>query len=405
MVQPVEHRGLRAAGLERKALPAIVVGSGHTGLGMLRALHLAGIETWVACPANDLAAHSRWYRPVPGVRWDGSLGPQTPALLEALPDAVLIPGADDAALWISDLPSSPLGRRFPVSTSSRGTLEILQNKSRFADFLRGTAIPHPRSFPLRAAADIAAIPFEEIDRVFVKPANSQEFTRHTGVKGLAANGRADVERIWDQLQRRGLEAMVQEYIPGPASEHYFIDGFRDRNGMLTGLFARRRLRIHPPDFGNSSYCESIALDEVDPALQNLAGLLDMLGYRGIFSAEFKRDARDGEFRILEINTRGWWYVEFAARCGVNVCRMAYDDAQGKSVRPASRKYRIGAGCVNLAGDIKTVFRSPAGRGSWWTVVRQWVRTRFLVFRSDDPGPAWFTVKRMLRRRWRRASAN
>jgi len=46
----------------------------------------------------------------------------------------------------------------------------------------------------------------------------------------------------------------------------------------------------------------------------------------VFSAEFKFDERDGLFKILEVNARPWWYVDFAARCGVDVCRMAYRDA-------------------------------------------------------------------------------
>ena len=56
-------------------------------------------------------------------------------------------------------------------------------------------------------------------------------------------------------------------------------------------------------------------------------------YRGIFSAEFKRDPRDGLFKLLEVNARPWWFVDFAVRCGVDVCRMAYDDALGREVPP------------------------------------------------------------------------
>lgn len=389
----------RLKGQRCNETPAIVVANGRTGLGMLRALHMAGIPTWVACPANDLASHSRWFRPLPGHDpWNGNCGLSAADLLATLPAAVLIPGADDAALWMADLPLSPWGQRFPVSTSSRDTLEILQDKSRFAEFLRGTDIPHPRTFPIRCREDIAAIPFGEIGRVFVKPANSQEFSRLLGVKALAADGRADVERIWEHLRGKGLHAMVQEYVPGAASDHYFVDGFRDAHGTLTGLFARRRWRIHPPDFGNSSYCESIALDEVRGALTSLEELLSALAYRGIFSAEFKRDARDGAFRILEVNTRAWWYVEFAARCGINVCEMAYRDAQGLAVAPSARNYPVGVGCVNLPADIKAVLKQSRGTGSWWKILRQWLGSHFLVFRADDPAPAWATLWGMLRYR-------
>ena len=69
-------------------------------------------------------------------------------------------------------------------------------------------------------------------------------------------------------------------------------------------------------------------------------MLHAVGYRGIFSGEFKRDPRDGRFKLLEINTRPWWFIDFAVRCGVDVCRMAYDDAQGLPVTAVS-EYKVG----------------------------------------------------------------
>lgn len=394
--------------LDASTVPAIVVGRGPTGLGTLRSLVLAGIPAYVACPADDLAAHSRWYRPVPGgVPWDGSVGPDALDILRAMPlaRAVLIPGRDDAALWLADLPRD-LAERFPVSSSPRSSLEILQDKSRFGRFLATTTMPYPRTFTVGSAADIDAIPFEDLDRVFIKPADSQQFSQATGTKGIWATNRDEFKATWRPLDRQGFKVIAQEYVPGTAADHYFLDGFRDGSGALAGLFARRRKRIYPADFGNSSYCESVPLAHLGPAVRRLGLLLADLSYRGIFSAEFKRDARTGELRILEINTRAWWYVEFAARCGVNVCRMAYEDALGLPVTRGAQTYPIGAGCVNLDGDIKAVFASDAYRSEWLPrTMAKWARAHCHVFRWDDPGPAWSTLwARLHQRRAKRASA-
>lgn len=393
------------SGSPTQALPALVMGGGVTGLGALRSLRLAGIPAYVACPPRDLATRSRWYRPVPGAAgWDGNVGPDTMAVLRALPleRAVLIPCMDDAAIWASDLPHTELGHRFLVSSSTRRSLETLQDKAQFAGFLDGTDIPHPRTFPLRAAADIDTLPFDEFERVFLKPVNSQRFSETTGRKALWAESRDEVARLWQKLQTFGLDVMVQEYVPGPLTEHYFLDGFRDHHGTVTGLLARRRLRIYPRDFGNSSYSQSIPLTEVAPAEAHLRELLTKLDYRGIFSAEFKRDERDGQFRILEVNIRAWWYVEFAARCGVNVCRMAYDDARGEPVTAVSRDYPVGAGCINFPGDIKSVLRAGRlERGPWWKIARQWSSAHFLAFRLDDPLPGIFASGISIRQVWRR----
>ncbi|HJU07863.1 MAG TPA: hypothetical protein VJ727_05205 [Rhodanobacteraceae bacterium] len=393
------------AGQDRGRPIAIVVGREQTGLGMLRSLHQAGIPVCVACRSDNLVARSRWYRPTPGaVPWDGEPGPEALAILQAMPlqRAVLIMGRDDAALWAADIPSGPLADRFLVSSSSRATLEILQDKARFGEFLAKTDIPHPRTFTIRTAADIEAIPFAELDRVFIKPADSQKFVKAVGAKGIWARDRAEFERAWRALESRELHVIAQEYVPGSPADHYFIDGFRDARGRLTGLFARRRLRIYPPHFGNSCYCVSIPLDEVAAARDHLVELLGLLQYRGIFSAEFKRDARDGKFRILEINTRAWWYVEFATRCGINVCRMAYEDACGLEVNPAPLRYPIGVGCTNLPRDMRVVLgRRSDQRVSPWRALAQWCRGYCSVFRLDDPLPglsiAWRGISRAARR--------
>lgn len=384
---------------------AVVMGGGVTGLGTLRSLRLAGIPAYVACPPHDLATRSRWYRPVPGAAgWDGNVGPETAAILRALPleQAVLIPCMDDAAIWVADLPGTELGQRFLVSSSPRRALEILQDKAQFAAFLDGTDIPHPRTVPLRSLADIDTLAFEDFDEVFLKPVNSQKFSQVVGRKALWAESRNEATRLWKKLQTYGLDVMVQEYVPGPPTEHYFLDGFRDRHGTVTGLLARRRLRIYPRDFGNSSYSQSIPLTEVAPAEADLRRLLEKLEYRGIFSAEFKRDARDGQFRILEVNIRVWWFVEFAASCGINVCKMAYDDARGEPVETVSRQYPVGAGCICFPNDVKNMLRSRRHeRESCWRIIGQWSRAHFLAFRLDDPLPGVFASAISIRQVWRR----
>ena len=370
-------------------VPALVVGRGYTGLGTLRSLALAGIPAYVACPRDDLVTASRWYRPPPGLEdWDGSVDGQSIELLRdlQLETAVLIACRDDAALWMSDVAEHELASRFRTCSSSRATLELLQDKGRFGQLLRRSGIPHPRTFSIRSRADINKIPFEDLDRVFLKPTDSQRFNQLLGTKGFWAASRGEFHEIWNQIDKQGLSVVAQEYVRGGADDHYFVDGFRDRRGKFTGLFARRRLRIYPPDFGNSSYCLSVPLREVAEAIGHLTWLLSDLDYRGIFSAEFKRDARNGEFRILEVNTRAWWYVEFAARCGVNVCQMAYQDAMHLPVTQSVRNYRLGAGCVNLGADLKSVLSSRT-RGPLYKYLWQWSRAHYHVMLWNDPAPA------------------
>ena len=163
--------------------------------------------------------------------------------------------------------------------------------------------------------------------------------------------------------------------------------------------------MYPPDFGDSTHMISVPLAEVEPAVQSLRAILAAIQYRGIFSAEFKLDARDGTFKILEINARVWIYVEFAGRCGVDVCTMSYRDALGLPIMDFP-EYRSGVRLVSPYLDL------AAARFVWsqrqlskleW--LRSWFGAQQPHFNWTDPVPAltdwadmsYRAVRRIVRR--------
>ena len=170
------------AGNERHRVPAIVLGRGPTALGMLRCLQMAGIPCMVAAPAADLVAHSRWYRPTPGPRpWQGELGEEGWRALRDMPvdQAVIIPGADDAALWLTALPDD-LATRFPTSNSLAVTQAMLQDKSRFATLASELDLPHPRTYVINVEADLDQVPGV---RQTGQLAGVQRYHRRQGILG------------------------------------------------------------------------------------------------------------------------------------------------------------------------------------------------------------------------------
>ena len=52
-----------------------------------------------------------------------------------------------------------------------------------------------------------------------------------------------------------------------------------------------------------------------------------MGYHGIAHIEFKLDARDGVYKLMEINPRGWQFSYLATVCGVNLPYLAHWDLQ------------------------------------------------------------------------------
>jgi predicted ATP-grasp superfamily ATP-dependent carboligase len=387
--------------------PALVLGRGVTSLGVIRSLGRLGIETFLVGD-EGFATRSRWYRPLnpPG------LDPPTEATLaewlRRLPfeRMALVPCSDEWATAVSLL-EQDLAARFPSSLAPAAALAALVDKGRFAEVLDALALPHPRTLRLRRAAELQAVGEDLLSSAFLKPRESQAFARRFGVKAFHFRTRAEALARLQEAQTAGFEMLLQEYIPGPPTAHFFIDGFVDSRAEVRARFARQRLRMDPPDFGNSSAMVSIPPRQAEDAVATSDALLAHLAYRGIFSAEFKLDARDGRFKILEVNSRAWWFVEFATDCGVNVCEMAYRDALGLPV-PAVERYAVGKRCVFPYHDLRAWRRAKhGGRPALLRLLASWTLARQPIFRWDDPLPALASAARYwrekLRRSWRGGS--
>jgi predicted ATP-grasp superfamily ATP-dependent carboligase len=366
--------------------PVLILGGGLTALGVLRLLGRRGVDAYVWPPATDFVRHSRWYRtaPVPA----DAAGDDLPGLLDrvGLDRAVLMPVGDSWAMAVAGLDAAR-AERFPACVPPGEVLTKLVNKLAFAELLARVQVAHPVTVPVARGEDLAGVPEEALARAFLKPHDSQRFFERFGVKGWRVASREEAAARLDQLGAAGLGVVVQEYIPGPPSEHYFVDGFADREARIRLLFARRRLRMYPPDFGNSTRMVSVPLEEVAEGVAAMRRIVTDLPYRGIFSAEFKRDPRDGRLKLLEVNARPWWYVEFAARCGVDVVRAYYDEALGRPGREPE-SYRVGRELVYPYYDYHAL-RAEGQRGVAALARWAWRMIGAVqpVWTLDDPHPA------------------
>ncbi len=374
-----------------EALPILALGSGVTLAAVLNVLRHSGIPVYALCPENDFVRHSRWYRALPT-----ALPNPCPADLEALLEsveissAVLLPCSDDWLRAVSVL-APDLARRFPCSVSPE-CVDLLTDKWRFAQLLERFGIPRPHTQLISSLYQFDDLPDAHLDGAILKPLSSVDFACKHGVKGYLVTNRVEACEHIEQLD---LPVMLQEFIPGPPSAGYFIDGFRDRAGRFTGLFARRRLRMYPARLGNSTFLVSVPLSAVYDALAPLQYLLERISYRGVFSAEFKFDERDGAFKLIEINARPWWYVEFASQCGVDVCLMAYRDALGLPVT-AVDDYEVDRRCVFPVNDLRSwKHRHYDYIPSLLPLLRSWIHSDSTPFHWNDPGPGLAFLGRTL----------
>ncbi|MEX2488627.1 MAG: hypothetical protein WD356_03800, partial [Pseudomonadales bacterium] len=264
--------------------------------------------------------------------------------------------------------------RFCRWTPSPETVDLMVDKNKFRAVLERLELPHPRSFVLQRDSSAWQIPDSVYEGAFLKPYDSLTFFAAFGVKAFSVSSADDafdkVQAAWN----KGIEMIIQEYVPGPPKNHYFIDGYRSKDGSVTQCLARQRLRMYPPDFGNSTDMMTVPLEPVQPALDTLHSLFDHTGFHGIFSAEFKLDERDELFKILEVNCRPWWFIDYADRCGLSVCRLAYADALGVPI-PDQQPYKIGKRGTYPIYDWE-VFRNSDHRGvvGFFALIFNWFRS-------------------------------
>jgi D-aspartate ligase len=298
---------------------------------------------------------------------------------------VLLPCSDGWAEAVASLPLS-ITQRFPSYVSAPSVLRSLTDKEQFASLVRNHDIPHPQTHFVHGATDLDRLELARDVQYFLKARNSQQFIARTGVKAYMVASPDEARRRVSELSAAGLGVVLQEYVPGPPTNHYFVDGFA-ADGRIHARFARQRLRMHPPHFGNSTYLRSVDLDDVPDIVATVDRLILSSGLRGIFSVELKRDARSGIAKVLEVNARAWWYVHYATSCGVNVCEMTYRSALGQPLPSFAGNYRVGRTCVYVRPDYRA-WRDQRSDShvSLAAIVASWLSGEHMIFLPSDPMP-------------------
>src|SRR5439155_2138585 len=105
---------------------------------------------------------------------------------------------------------------------------------------------------------------------------------------------------YDRLAPVDGRLLVQEMVQGPDENHFEHHVLIDTEGRLRAEFAGRKLRLSPPHYGMGTYAESVELREVAKVGRDV---FERIGYRGMGHLDLKRDERDGQFYLFELNPR------------------------------------------------------------------------------------------------------
>ena len=123
----------------------------------------------------------------------------------------------------------------------------------------------------------------------------------------------------------GHEVMVQTIMTPTGKDLYSVGAYFGRNGYVSPDFCWHKLRQYPPSFGVGSLVKSAHQPEVrELAIRFMKGM----GYRGIGYVEFKRDQRDGAFKMVEMNARTGQTNALQAAAGIPLVLFQYCDLIG-----------------------------------------------------------------------------
>ena len=272
----------------------------------------------------------------------------------------------------------------------------LTDKTAFYQLLEKHQIPHARTYLPRTFEDVKILAEKVAFPCIIKPSQSQTFSTIFGNKCLPVDSPEQLLDVYAKVAKVEPQVIVQELLQG--TERYLVYNYASQTGEHKAISSYRKERIFPIDFGNATACRSI----VDPDLEDQAiRLLKALDYKGLGEAEFQRDARDGQLKVVEINIRSTSQSRLSAACGVNMEYIAYRDMLGEQQHFAANR-RAGVLWVDLYRDTLAVFSSEGYGANTGLTISQWLRTmrgeRVFAFCSlRDPKPGLVMMIRVIKR--------
>ena len=364
---------------------ALVLGGAHGGLAIARSLGRRGI-------AVDLIGD----HPLPGLSryarrrlsWDGMSHGDPLARLtalaarEGLAGATLFAGGDTEVRFIAQNHAA-LGAIFRLTTPPWETLAPMFDKRRMQRHAAAIGVDAPLAIEPRDRRELETMPLRF--PLVLKPTERTVDNAFTLAKAWRADDRATLLASLDEsVALIGPDGvLIQELIPGAGEAQYSYAAVCDRGAPVAELVARRR-RQYPVEFGyTSTYVETVACDAVADAARRFLG---SLGYTGIAEVEFKFDARDGGYKILDINARIWTWAALGAAAGVDFPHALWRLAHGETI--ALETGQRDAAWMHASRDaVAALHEMLRGRLTPAGYLRS-LKTplAFAAFAADDPLP-------------------
>jgi len=243
---------------------------------------------------------------------------------------VLFPCLDEWVFAVSRH-RAELEQFYLLPFSEMDTVERILDKQLLYHKCEERGIPIPKTYYLTEQQPEAVASQIEFPCI-VKPSLQREFTNEFGEKVFRAENRTQFLELCEHAGHHPL--LAQEIVGAGVDSFYSLCSYLDQKGNDKGVFVGRKLEQYPPDFGTACLVDSRYVDKI---AERGVDILRQFGYHGISEVEYIYDERDGEYKLLDINTRVWKWIGLPIAAGVDLPWLAYSDSVYGEVEEAPRQ--------------------------------------------------------------------
>ena len=231
--------------------------------------------------------------------------------------------------------------------------------------------------------------------VTAKGIDGARLKRQLGAGVIIAENRSDLLALYKRLdESERSNVMLQEYIPGGDDSVWMFNGYFDSNSDCGFGITGRKIRQYPNYTGQTSLGVCLRNEFV---YETTTRWMKELGYKGILDIGYRYDARDGQYKVLDVNPRiGATFRLFVDQNGMDVARAIYLDLMGQPVPQGAA--RNGRKWIVEDADLASFLRyHKDGRLRF----AEWLKSlpgieEAAYFAIDDMRPFWKMCSRSLR---------
>lgn len=364
----------------------VLLGGTHGALSVARSFGRNNVPVVLLTDDHPLPKLSRYVSR--SFDWPGALSPDVEqwlvdfAIRHDLQNWLLIPCADAEVKCVAQHLAG-LRSVFKIVSCDWRELQKVCDKRLLAETAAAAGIDSPRSYQVRSARDAECV--EVLFPVVLKPAMRLQRNAFTSRKALRANSRDELTRHYRHAASLvgQDDVVVQELVPGGGESQFSYAALWYGNAPVVEM-AVRRMRQFPIEFGHTStYVEVVDNDAVKVAGRKL---LSLIGFEGLVEIEFKRDPRDGSYKVLDVNPRPWSWFALCEAAGQDLPVLMRNIILGDAIVPI--RPSVGQVWLHLPKDIIVValliLQGNFSFLSYIRIVRR--KVTFAAFDWDDPLP-------------------